>query len=99
MRQIQIELHILTSSKSPYIIDFYCAFFRESKVYFCIELMDASIDSLISSGISEAVLKLIILSVLRGLNYLKDTLEIIHGDIKPSNILLSKAGIVKLCKL
>lgn len=99
LRQIQTELYVLDSSTCPYIIDFYGAFFKDAKVYFCMELMDASLDALISNGLPESVLKLVIISVLRALNYLKDQLQIIHGDIKPGNILISKAGNIKICNL
>lgn len=33
----------------------------------------------------------------KALNYLKEKLKIIHRDVKPSNILLDKAGNIKLC--
>ena len=34
---------------------------------------------------------------MKALNYLKEKLKIIHRDVKPSNILLDKAGNIKLC--
>ena len=48
-------------------------------------------------GIPESVLKMVVMSVLGGLKYLMDSFRIIHGDIKPANILISKYGQVKLC--
>lgn len=61
--------------------------------------MDASLDTLLTFGLPESVLKLVLISVLRGLCYLKDQLHIIHGDVKPGNMLISKTGNVKICKL
>lgn len=61
--------------------------------------MDASFDTLLTFGLPESVLKLVIISVLRGLCYLKDHLHIIHGDVKPGNILISKSGNVKICNV
>lgn len=39
----------------------------------------------------------VLLQTVKALNYLKEKLEIIHRDVKPSNILLDKAGNIKLC--
>lgn len=33
----------------------------------------------------------------QALNYLKEKLEIIHRDVKPSNILMDRRGNIKLC--
>ena len=33
----------------------------------------------------------------QALNYLKENLEIIHRDVKPSNILMDRRGSIKLC--
>src|SRR5690606_19783492 len=38
-KQILMELDILNKSHSPYIVEFYGAFFIESHVYFCMEYM------------------------------------------------------------
>ena len=36
-------------------------------------------------------------SIFTGLDFLHSTCHIAHGDIKPSNILLSKSGSLKIC--
>ncbi|KAJ2130286.1 MAP kinase kinase Wis1 [Coemansia sp. RSA 921] len=98
LQQIIMELDVLHKARSPYIVDFYGAFFIESRVYYCMEYMDfGSLDRLYPSGIPEAVLAKITLSVVKGLQFLKDKLNIIHRDIKPTNILVNKKGEVKLC--
>jgi mitogen-activated protein kinase kinase len=79
MRQIMMELDILHKSHSPYIVDFYGAFFIDTCVYICMELMDAgSLDRLYPPFIPESVLSKIAISVIKGLRYLKDDLSIIH---------------------
>nr|XP_036575192.1 mitogen activated protein kinase kinase [Colletotrichum truncatum]KAF6781731.1 mitogen activated protein kinase kinase [Colletotrichum truncatum] len=92
------ELVILHECVSPYIIDFYGAFFQEGAVYMCIEYMDGgSIDKLYAGGIPEGVLRKITYSTVMGLKSLKDEHNIIHRDVKPTNILVNTKGQVKIC--
>ncbi|KAF4435400.1 STE/STE7 protein kinase [Fusarium austroafricanum] len=92
------ELVILHECVSPYIIDFYGAFFQEGAVYMCIEYMDGgSIDKLYSGGIPENVLRKITYSTVMGLKSLKEEHSIIHRDVKPTNILVNTRGQVKIC--
>lgn len=98
--QILMELEILHKCDSPYIVDFYGAFFVEGAVYMCMEYMDGgSLDKVYgSTGISdEACLAYITECVIRGLKELKDVHNIIHRDVKPTNILVNTHGKVKLC--
>lgn len=95
---IIMELDILHRCISPYIIDFYGAFFQEGAVYICIEFMDGgSIDKLYGDGIPENVLKKITYATTTGLKELKDVHNIIHRDVKPTNILVNTRGQVKIC--
>ncbi|KAA8569028.1 hypothetical protein EYC84_000701 [Monilinia fructicola] len=85
---IIMELDILHRCLSPYIIDFYGAFFQEGAVYICIEFMDGgSIDKIYGDGIPENVLRKITYATTQGLKTLKDEHNIIHRDVKPTNIL------------
>lgn len=59
-----MELDVLHKSQSPYIVDFYGAFFIETCVYYCMEFMDAgSLDKLYQIGVPEDILATITLSV------------------------------------
>ncbi|KAJ3480103.1 hypothetical protein NLI96_g8590 [Meripilus lineatus] len=79
LNAIIMELDILHRAASPEIIDFYGAFFIESCVYYCMEYMDAgSLDKLEVGGIPEGVLGRIAGSMVRGLKFLKDEMQIIH---------------------
>ncbi|KAG5934993.1 hypothetical protein E4U53_000550 [Claviceps sorghi] len=92
------ELVILHECVSPHIIDFYGAFYQEGAVYMCIEYMDGgSIDKLYAGGIPEHVLRKITYSTVMGLKSLKDEHNIIHRDVKPTNILVNTRGQVKIC--
>ena len=42
-------------------------------------------------------LTLYLLQVLRGLSYLREKHQIIHRDVKPSNILVNSQGEIKIC--
>ncbi|KAI8801966.1 kinase-like domain-containing protein [Cladochytrium replicatum] len=98
LNQILMELDILHKSQSPYIVEFYGAFFIESCVYYCMEYMDAgSLDKLYQGGVPEDVLGVITLCMVKGLKFLKDELSIIHRDVKPTNVLMNSKGEVKLC--
>ncbi|RIA88354.1 MAP kinase [Glomus cerebriforme] len=98
LNQILMELDILHQSQSSYIVDFYGAFFIETCVYYCMEYMDAgSLDKLYGEGVPEDVLAKITSAMVKGLKFLKDSLKIIHRDVKPTNVLVNREGEVKLC--
>lgn len=96
--QIIMELDILHRCVSPFVIDFYGAFFQEGAVYMCVEYMDGgSIDKLYEGGVPENILRKVTLSTVMGLKALKDEHNIIHRDVKPTNILVNSKGQVKIC--
>jgi mitogen-activated protein kinase kinase len=106
---IIMELDILHRAVAPEIVEFYGAFTIESCVYYCMEFMDAgSLDKLTGGRtpadpnnpqalVPEPVLRRITAAIVRGLRFLKDELQIMHRDVKPTNILINCKGDVKLC--
>lgn len=95
---IIMELDILHRCISPFIVDFYGAFFQEGAVYICMEYMDGgSVDKLYGDGVPEGVLRRITMSTVMGLKSLKEDHNIIHRDVKPTNILVNTRGQIKIC--
>lgn len=96
--QILMELEVLHRCHSDCIVEFYGAFFVEGAVYMCMEFMKGgSIDKIYGNGIPEIPLAYITKRVVQGLKILKDEQNIIHRDVKPTNMLVNENGIVKLC--
>jgi serine/threonine protein kinase len=96
--QLVRELKTLWKASSPYIVDFKGAFFDEDHLYVVLEYMDGGSlqDVLRKAGkIPEAIIGQTTQSIVRGLAYLKK-LKMVHRDIKPGNILISRQGQVKL---
>jgi mitogen-activated protein kinase kinase len=92
------ELVILHECVSPYIIDFYGAFYQEGAVYMCIEYMDGgSVDKLYGGGMPENILRKVTHATILGLKCLKDDHSIIHRDVKPTNVLINTRGEIKIC--
>ncbi|XP_065183073.1 dual specificity mitogen-activated protein kinase kinase 6-like [Sycon ciliatum] len=92
------------AAKCPYTIFFYGALFRDGDVWICMEKMNHSLDVLYKSMranldkvIPEDAVGKVAFSVVSALEYLKNELDVIHRDVKPSNILIDKTGSIKLC--
>ncbi|XP_018026319.1 dual specificity mitogen-activated protein kinase kinase 1 [Hyalella azteca] len=98
--QIIRELKVLHECNSPFIVGFYGAFYSEGEISICMEYMDGgSLDLLLKQAIRipELVLANVSATVLKGLAYLREKHQIIHRDVKPSNILVNSRGEVKIC--
>lgn len=96
-RQIAAELSILHRCRSPHIVAFYGALFREGDVCMATEFMDGgSLDRYGRVPITGGVLGRVGVMVVRGLLYLWKE-SIMHRDVKPSNMLVNTQGVVKLC--
>uniref|UniRef100_A0A8K9XCD0 Dual specificity mitogen-activated protein kinase kinase 2 n=1 Tax=Oncorhynchus mykiss TaxID=8022 RepID=A0A8K9XCD0_ONCMY len=98
--QIIRELQLLHECNSPYIVSFYGAFYSDGEISICMEHMDGgSLDQVLKEAkrIPEEILGKVSIAVLRGLAYLREKHQIMHRDVKPSNILVNSRGEIKLC--
>ncbi|XP_077980751.1 dual specificity mitogen-activated protein kinase kinase 4-like isoform X2 [Glandiceps talaboti] len=103
-KQLLMDLDVVVrSSDCPYIVRFYGALFKEGDCWICMELMATSFDKFYKfvygqdETIPEPILGKVTLATVQALNYLKESLKIMHRDVKPSNILLDRKGDIKLC--
>ena len=99
-RRTYTDLDVVRKCVCPEIVKFYGFFMTSSDLWICMELMATCFDKLIRKAVKyipETVLGVLSVSTIRALKYLKDRHHIIHRDVKPSNILASESGKIKLC--
>uniref|UniRef100_A0A914IH49 mitogen-activated protein kinase kinase n=1 Tax=Globodera rostochiensis TaxID=31243 RepID=A0A914IH49_GLORO len=109
-KRIFMDLEVISKCKDcRYIVNYYGYIITFDYLYICMELMCTCLDKLLirrradpsrgpdEVGLPEEIIGHIALSVLRALDYLKETHKIMHRDVKPSNILLDWFGNIKLC--
>lgn len=103
-KRLLMDLDIsMRTSACPHTVHFYGAMFREGDVMICMEVMDISLDKFYARAfntnkpIPEEVLGKVAFSVISALDYLHTRLQVIHRDVKPSNILINRDGTVKMC--
>lgn len=100
--RIMQELTVLHKCNSPYIVGFYGTFFNSSvgEISLCMEYMDGgSLDLILKKvgRIPEPQLGKITVAVLEGLKYLRYQQQVLHRDVKPSNLLVNSRGEIKMC--
>lgn len=100
LRELDISMR---SGDCEFTVQFYGALFREGDVWICMEVIDTSLDKFsqlvykANRSIPENILGQIAYSVVSALRYLHKNLGVMHRDVKPSNILISRKGEVKMC--
>ena len=99
-QQIMHELQVLYDCNSPYIVGYYGAFFSNDGVSILMEYLDCgSLDLILKKAgrMPEPIIALVTGDVLKGLIYLHGKHSVVHPVVKPSKILVSSRGEIKLC--
>ncbi|OQV19409.1 Dual specificity mitogen-activated protein kinase kinase sek-1 [Hypsibius exemplaris] len=100
---MDLQVNNINGGKCPYVVRSFGALFREGDLWICMEAMDISLEMFYKKAfqlkieIPESVLAHITFAIVSGLQFLKEELNIMHRDVKPSNVLLSRKGEVKIC--
>eukprot|EP01025_Chloroclados_australasicus_P033324 TRINITY_DN3394_c0_g3_i2.p1 TRINITY_DN3394_c0_g3~~TRINITY_DN3394_c0_g3_i2.p1 ORF type:complete len:1167 (-),score=114.54 TRINITY_DN3394_c0_g3_i2:813-4313(-) len=94
------EIELLKSLKHPNIVKYFNSFLSKRHLYILLEYMDnGTLSQVLKPGefgsLAEPLVAMYIIQVLEGLMYLHQQ-GVVHRDIKGANILMSKAGDVKL---
>ncbi|KAI9401565.1 hypothetical protein POPTR_001G138800v4 [Populus trichocarpa] len=92
------EAEILRRVDSPYVVQCHAVFDSEDDLYFAMEHMErGSLHDvlLVHRILPEDVISGVARCILNGLQYLHEK-QIVHGDIKPSNLLINAEGVVKI---
>ncbi|VDP52695.1 unnamed protein product, partial [Schistosoma mattheei] len=98
--QIVRDLQVLWECISPHIIEFHGAIHSECLISIYMEYMDVGGMDLLLKMVGrfpEPIIIHIADSVVSGLLYLWQELHMFHRNLKPSNILINRAGTIKLC--
>ncbi|CAH2034909.1 unnamed protein product [Thlaspi arvense] len=93
-----VETDILKRIESSFIVKCYAVFVNSSYLCYVMELMEKGSlhEALLArQGFPEPVISSLAYRVLQGLRYLQE-MRIVHGDIKPSNLLINEKGEVKI---
>jgi len=99
-KRIYMDLQVVLQCECDNIVRCCGYFIKESEVWICMELMTTCFDKLLKARnkpLPEKFLGAIAASAVKALCYLKEKHNIIHRDVKPSNILINDQGQIKLC--
>lgn len=90
------EIEILKTIQHPNVIQYKNSFVTDKYIYIITEYCDGgSLKELIEKKLEEGDVQALVYQLVKGLHYL-DSINILHRDIKPDNLLLTKNNILKI---
>ena len=99
MGNMEKEIKLLKSCKSPFIVNFHGSFIKDEMIWLAMEYCEAGavLDLMKVTGqnLSEQQIQIVMKESLRGLAYLHSK-RLVHRDIKAGNVLLNHRGQCKL---
>jgi mitogen-activated protein kinase kinase 7 len=99
-KRVLMDLEIMISQHSPYIVKYYGSAIINNEVWVFMELMSTCLERLLrklKGPLPEEIICKMCVSIVKALDYLKREHQVIHRDVKPSNILIDHHGNVKMC--
>lgn len=93
------EVRMLKQLRHDHLVNLIEVFRRKKRLYLVFEFVDHTVlDELekCPNGLDENTVRRILWQVLKGIEFCH-VHNIIHRDVKPENILVSRSGVVKLC--
>jgi len=100
LEEILLEASILRACAHPNIVAFLGMYTLEKRLWICMELCGAGAMDLVyrftKNFLSEEQIAYVLYDTVKGLQYLHETVGIIHRDIKSGNIMVTDEGEIKL---
>ena len=103
--ELQTEIKMLKECDSQWVVRYFGCFAKARMLWICMEYCDGgSISDVLRSTrtpLMEDEIAAVCMALVSGLQYLHETRQILHRDVKAGNVLLSTAdgGGIKLCDL
>eukprot|EP01135_Chromosphaera_perkinsii_P004159 Nk52_evm66s270 gene=Nk52_evmTU66s270 len=94
------ELKLLKFCRHPFVVEVHSAFRWHRKIHIVFELMDQTLlqfcEKVNRDVLGNRTVKKYLFQICKAIEFLHSR-RIVHRDIKPENILVSNAGLIKLC--